>query len=276
MKRSGFTLIEATLVLVIVALVMGGVLGGRELIYASKIRSTINQKSSYDTAVAAFREKYDCYPGDCTDVAKLGLAGHNGNGDGIIYTHGGWGNMGQLSFWRQLVGAGFIPSGPWVNNTALDGNGGALPGYSTPGCPICVLHDAGGYPGAGFFVSNLDALSSLNCGSTPFTTASQGVQPPNWPAFLLTTSSMAAWASGTVTVLDARNLDIKVDDGKPVSGEVVAVSFNYYSDGACSGNFENPAFNLDGGIFYLGNRSVYNVDNNPGQPVTDIVWRAKF
>lgn len=277
MNKHGFTLVELSMVLVIIGLIVGGTMAGRELVYAAKIRQTITQKASFDTAVGAFKAKYECYPGDCKNVASMGLPGIDGNEDGIVYTHGGWGQPGEYSFWRQLAATQLIPGGAWVTNTALDGNGGALPGYNTPTCPICKLHDVGGgYQGAGWFFSNLDALTSLNCSSPTFTTTSQGVPPPNWKAWAITTSSLAAWASGTVTVADAAALDKKVDDGRPVSGEVVTVSYNYYSDAGCSGNFENPAFNLDAGIFYLGDRGVYNVGNSPGVAVSDIIWKANF
>jgi len=62
--QRGFTLIELSIVLVIIGLVAGGVLVGRDLIKASEIRATISQKIRYDTAVNTFKLKYNGLPGD--------------------------------------------------------------------------------------------------------------------------------------------------------------------------------------------------------------------
>jgi prepilin-type N-terminal cleavage/methylation domain-containing protein len=55
MRKSGFTLIELSIVLVVIALVVGGVLIGRDLIEAAKIRSQINQLSKFTTLANTFR-----------------------------------------------------------------------------------------------------------------------------------------------------------------------------------------------------------------------------
>lgn len=74
--RSGFTLVELSIVLVIIGLVAGGVLVGRDLIAAATIRSTISQIEKYKTAVNTFRGKYGYLPGDipADQAAQTGLA----------------------------------------------------------------------------------------------------------------------------------------------------------------------------------------------------------
>lgn len=47
----GFTLIELSIVLVIIGLIVGGVLVGKDLIIASEVRSQIGQIEKYNTAV---------------------------------------------------------------------------------------------------------------------------------------------------------------------------------------------------------------------------------
>ena len=89
--RSGFTLVELSLVLVIIGLVAGGVLVGRDLIAAATIRSTISQIEKYKTAVNTFRTKYNYLPGDipADQAVQTGLAERDGgyadgNGDGLV------------------------------------------------------------------------------------------------------------------------------------------------------------------------------------------------
>lgn len=84
--EEGFTLVELAIVLVIIGLIVGGVLVGQDMIRASQIRAQITQINQLNTGVGAFRLKYDCLPGDCTNLTTLfsytGVA--NGDGNGII------------------------------------------------------------------------------------------------------------------------------------------------------------------------------------------------
>ncbi len=75
MKKSGFTLIELSIVLVIIGLIIGGVLVGKDLIKAAEIRSTIGQYEKYKTAVNTFKLKYSGLPGDLlsTNALSFGL-----------------------------------------------------------------------------------------------------------------------------------------------------------------------------------------------------------
>lgn len=93
---SGFTLVELSVVLVVLGLIVGGVLVGGDLIAISKARSVMSQVAEIDAAVSAFQTKYNCLPGDCpkADQYNLGGAGGffngNGNGDGAISGLSNW------------------------------------------------------------------------------------------------------------------------------------------------------------------------------------------
>lgn len=63
-KIRGFTLIEMSIVLVVIGLIVGGVLVGQDLIRAAGVRATITQIEKYNTATNTFREKYGALPGD--------------------------------------------------------------------------------------------------------------------------------------------------------------------------------------------------------------------
>lgn len=89
----GFTLIELSIVLVIIGLIVGGVLVGRDLIRAAELRATMSQIENYNTSVMAFRMKYNGLPGDLARATQFGMEprsgafGH-GNGDGILQACG--------------------------------------------------------------------------------------------------------------------------------------------------------------------------------------------
>lgn len=83
MMKNGFTLIELSIVLVIIGLLVGGVLVGRDLIEMAGARSQLGQVERIQLAVTTFKLKYNCMPGDCKNANALGL-GRNGDGDKIL------------------------------------------------------------------------------------------------------------------------------------------------------------------------------------------------
>lgn len=60
--RRAFSLVELSIVLVILGLLVGGILAGRALIHASELRGVHTEFNQYKTAVMAFRNKYLLYP----------------------------------------------------------------------------------------------------------------------------------------------------------------------------------------------------------------------
>jgi len=82
-KRNGFTLVEISIVLVIIGFIAGGILVGRTMIETAESRSVMSQMEKVQTAVTTFKIKYNCIPGDCSSASALSL-GTSGNGDGFI------------------------------------------------------------------------------------------------------------------------------------------------------------------------------------------------
>ena len=56
--QRGFSLVELSIVLVILGLLVGGVLGGQALIRAAEIRGVLADKDKYLAAVYTFKNKY--------------------------------------------------------------------------------------------------------------------------------------------------------------------------------------------------------------------------
>jgi prepilin-type N-terminal cleavage/methylation domain-containing protein len=126
-RLRGFTLIELSIVLVVIGLLVGGVLVGQELIKA--------QIEKLNTAANTFRDKYNCIPGDCANATNFfGTANNcsylqssttgawnsvtdmangtcNGNGNGRIEGDGNAAadNIGEPDlFFDHLIKAGLI------------------------------------------------------------------------------------------------------------------------------------------------------------------------
>lgn len=85
-KQTGFTLIELSIVLVIISLIVGGVIGGKSLIESAKINATITDVNQYRAAMNNFQLQYDALPGDFREATSYWTGGvtNNGNGDGKI------------------------------------------------------------------------------------------------------------------------------------------------------------------------------------------------
>jgi prepilin-type N-terminal cleavage/methylation domain-containing protein len=62
--QSGFTLLELSIVLVIIGLIVGGVMVGQTLIRQAGMQSILKEKAQYFTAVQTFKMKYSGLPGD--------------------------------------------------------------------------------------------------------------------------------------------------------------------------------------------------------------------
>lgn len=94
--RHGFSLVELSIVLVILGLLVGGVLTGQSLIRAAELRSVSTEFAKYQAAVNTFRDKYFALPGDMNNATSfwgkdnVACAAHTGtaatpgtcNGDG--------------------------------------------------------------------------------------------------------------------------------------------------------------------------------------------------
>jgi len=101
-KQAGFTLVEISIVLVIIGLLLGGVLKGQALIDSAKVKNLAQDFRSVPTMIYAYQDKFRALPGDdnratthlCT--AAVANCTVNGDADGkIVGTE-------TKYFWQQL------------------------------------------------------------------------------------------------------------------------------------------------------------------------------
>ncbi len=129
--KQGFTLIELSIVLVIIGLIIGGVFAGQSMIYNAKINSVISEADKYKTALLTFKMKYSKYPGDLPNASSYWPdcdptpSKCNGNGNDRIEMINAWAppKMESLRAWQQLGAAGMI------NGTYTGSGGRGYPNY---------------------------------------------------------------------------------------------------------------------------------------------------
>jgi prepilin-type N-terminal cleavage/methylation domain-containing protein len=218
----GFTLVELSIVLVIIGLIVGGVLVGKDLIETAKIRSQIVQIKDFNIAVNTFRVKYNALPGDIPDprASQFGfpprgtgqatgdnngaLEGINGTGVPISYATG----AGETAlFWVDLSMAGFIKDS---FNTA------------TADVPIPGLYTATSTPSIADFIPRSELQDD----------AYVYVWSRNKKNYYGLSNVMAVGSelhsSPFISVYHAYSIDSKIDDGMPATGVVKAEYVNAF------------------------------------------------
>jgi type II secretory pathway pseudopilin PulG len=197
-----FSLVELSIVLVVLGLLVGGILGGASLIRSAEMRSVITDTNAYLAAASSFRDQYRFLPGDANSAASYWSTTVNGNGDGVVT------GAERFRFWEQLNLAGFVEK----RFSGVQGGGGAedfiINPNSTPNAPNSRVP----FAGFGFYYANIAASTSTyaaNLGNA-FTFGKLGAANSGPPA------------SAALTPADASNLDTKADDGRPGTGKWVA------------------------------------------------------
>jgi prepilin-type N-terminal cleavage/methylation domain-containing protein len=251
-KTKGFTLIELSIVLVIIGLIVGGVLVGQDLIKAAELRATVGQKEKFDTAVNTFRGKYNGIPGDLLGTT-FGLASTNAtggdklaDGDGIIESgscsdaHGYGGE--NANFWVQLTQAGMIDGAisTAVSYTAV----AAITAFTDAMLPQSRLGR-----GSRWMVTSTSGLNFYMLSSPSSTT--------------VTTCAMTG--TDVITPLNAYGIDSKIDDGLAATGQVISIDATTYAPTAAAGGSSAPdssgtddCYDSDTGVYAMTTATLGN------------------
>jgi len=201
-KNHGFTLVELSIVLVVIALLVAGITAGQKLVKQGKFRQVITEAHEYKSAIHAFQLKYSGLPGDIGNASSYwpscdGTATNcNGNEDGkITRTTSSDSQLEYYRAWQQLSDSGLIP-GSYTGigyNTTYTG----IAGTNVPKGPMAGSAYHLNYEG-NFLATYRNLITLAN-----------------------TTSNNVPRSSALVPA-DAYAIDKKADDGLPNSGSVGA------------------------------------------------------
>ena len=236
---SGFTLIELSIVLVIISLIVGGIIGGKSLIRAGNQIQLVGEYNMYKVAINNFVLQYDARPGELLNAfdyfgADCGIDANNGapdecNGD----SNGSLGPGGGIHAWRHLSFAGLITDRFTVNNY-----GGAKRHYifsdcgkaNHGSCPSGNIPESTAYKGSGFTLTSTNGSDGALNGSDNTLYGWFGYY------MALSTDTLSGdtifYDGPGIPTLDAISIDKKVDDGLADSGKIVAAGADGY-DGSC-------------------------------------------
>lgn len=255
----GFTLIEMSIVLVIIGLIVGGVLVGQDLIHAARVRAQLSQIEKFNTAVNTFYGKYQALPGDmnATTAAQYGIfaprgsAAGQGDGDGLLEGNntGAWGcllNSENFMFWQDLGVAGLIE-----DRFPQSSYGSWFPNDNAQSFSFFPAAKLGRGNVVYTFSGGIDCFGNSD-GHNYFTVA---YYVGNWQL-------SEAYTAPMMMVSEAYAIDNKVDDGKPQNGRVTAM-YVYYAV-----NWAAQWAGDDGGHSTPMNRGAATTAATPGSSIT--------
>ena len=219
--KKGFTLIELSVVLVIIGALLAGVLMAQSLIRTSKVQSIISDVTNFQSAISQFKQKFSALPGDMgaaqtywgvnANCASTGIGSGtqtcNGNGDGQIGLTSS-APYEQFLVWQHLSNAGMIQGN--FTGAAISGAGTAKL-YCSPGvnCPGGKLKQ--------------QAYFLTFAAGTLLGTANYWTQPAGHFLIVGANTNSAGSTSGLpgfplLSASEAFSLDNKIDDGLPGTG----------------------------------------------------------
>lgn len=217
-SNKGFTLIELSIVLVIIGLLTGGILAGQSLINSARTNAFIKQIQQYDIAVANFQTNYNSLPGDTNildgdgDTANC-ESGIEGDGDGVIESRadGAYFTCEADDFWPHLTQTKML-----IDGTQYISYDNVLPWPEAIGTVVPKSKIGNN---TGFFLRQ---------------------KPSGWlwfedwagaSAYEIKQTGLGTMDGFSVPVYDALAVESKIDDGSGSSGSIVATydgaHFNY-------------------------------------------------
>ena len=210
----GFTLLEIAVALLIISVIAGTIVAGKSMIRASEIRNFIKEMDVFRTNMHVFEAKYQGKAGDivnatsfwgeldsdnatCITTTATDMRTCNGNGDGRLEAHEGF------RMWQHLSNAGLM-NGQFTGTAGALGVNDAVPSINVPESAINnIFYMVQHFGNANFRYFNTVRGNILFIGKSDRMFNNQP-----WIPFL--------------TSQETRNIDVKLDDGLPVTGSIIA------------------------------------------------------
>jgi prepilin-type N-terminal cleavage/methylation domain-containing protein len=207
-QEAGFTLVELAIVMIIIGLLIGGILKGQELVANAQLTASVAQIKGLDGALSTFRDKYSALPGDMAgpnvrlrDCAAAPCSTAPATSNGVIDTP----NLGAVP---TLTSEGVVA---FVQMAAAD----LISGVSVVGA---TLNFGSALPeakiGGGYWLGHTQNGSAAG--------GIAGMRPGHYLVMNGQIGAVAAASTTGITSTQAAQIDRKIDDGNPDTGDVQA------------------------------------------------------
>lgn len=195
----GFSLIELSIVLVIIGMMVGAVVGGRALVRQAELQAVIKEINGFKTIWNTFKMQYAAWPGDFKEASSYWSGAHNGDGNSNMLNTIPYNE--QFQAWEHLSLAEMLP-GTYTGRETSDNY--ARVGVNSPPSKI---------KGGSYFIWTPDPNSAYG-DQRLFGRGGTGTAFLNYGGENLARQP----EKGIVTAAETKSLDLKMDDGNPGKG----------------------------------------------------------
>lgn len=213
-KQNAFTLVELSIVILIMGLIVAGVTAGSSLVSGAKSRKFISDTEKYKSAIVQFKSQYNYLPGDFPGSYSYWGAGCGANTVGASDSCNGNGNgaveftaVEDIKLWYHLMRAGLIN----LNMSGALVGGSYSPGVNTPRSVY------GGTSAYQVFYTDPSATNFGRYGNA-LQIGSNGGRHQNTPF---------------ISPVDAYKIDLKIDDGTADKGIMFTLKGIPETGGVC-------------------------------------------
>jgi len=222
----GFSLVELSVSVAIIACLLAAVLKGQNLVADAKLQAIVSEITASQVAVNSFYAKYGQYPGDLaasTDnhgvaIQEWGTNTSYGDNNSKIEFINTSAVYEGYRLWQHLYFAGMLPT-PYAGTKTTTA---AVLGTDVP-----LSKSGGGYL---FDYSSSTTLYDQTTANA-YGLSSQNVMVLGTP---LATTASPIKVSGILTPTQAMGIDTKMDDGVPGTGSVMGEEGVGATAGTCS------------------------------------------
>lgn len=213
----GFTLIEMSIVLVIIGLIVGGILKGQEIVNQAREKQVITQLNGVRTGQNTYIDRHGQYPGDDTRAASLSSFISAGNGNRFVGA--------AVAADAKTTAANLVANSPdpaneegayFVSLVAEGLIGNAVAPVAKGAVKDFGVDHASFLPNTAFPNTGLGVSAGQHAGDNTRDPASVLAQGSNW---------LGIWSNlytnnGGVSLRQAGHIDVALDDGIPDTGLV--------------------------------------------------------
>lgn len=272
--QRGYTLLEMALVIIIIGLFVGGIVIAQDIIKNAQLQTIITDVHRFKNAAKLFREKYNYLPGDFPGAETIWgsdascpagditspwaprVVTCNGDGNGLVFydAGGGYSNPIYLSedeplrVWQHLANAGFIEG---QYSGAVHKGAGFSTYYPGINIPSSKANSRSGF--IFFYSAPLDSFGNDPNGV---------VHPDSFPSeyghiieygggagqpLTSTPASQGFYRSPALTAAQSLNIDRKIDDAMPSTGNVLTFQDHVGTSAECHDGATPPAYNVVAG-----------------------------
>lgn len=254
----GFTLVELSIVLVIIGLLVGGILVGQNLIESAKLNAFVRQMQQIDAAASLFKDKFRSIPGD-NDLVRAAIRNNNGpmiptKNDGILCDD----DCANNTFWARNETHNYFYDLNYIGGVKFDNcpklssasSVAMIASGATCNMPTAKLGEK-----AFIFITNTSNNPITNINLYNMFDCSGMETSGGW----YNAANAGLGCKTPYTGGQAYAYDSKVDDGVATTGNVLASTTNY---GNGQSNMSQPWQGYDGNQAVAGSQANYNVSSN--------------